>query len=136
MGYILLLGVALLFFVLWLYSEWNVKRKINDAFIGRESLSNETFYTIYFKETGISKQVVNGVKQVLEEQLAADLSRLSAEDDFSKNLNFFWELDSLADVEIIIALEEKFNIKIEDFEAEQTFTVRDIVNLVSDKLGN
>ena len=94
------------------------------------------FYTSYFKGTGISKKVVDGVKQVLEEQLSADLSRLSAEDDFSKNLNFFWKLDSLADVEIIIALEEEFNIKIEDFEAEQTFTVRDIVNLVSGKLGN
>lgn len=53
---------------------------------------------------------------------------------FSKNINFFFERDSMADVEIIICLENKFNIVIEDNEAVETHTVRDIVNLLWGKL--
>jgi acyl carrier protein len=62
------------------------------------------------------------------------MSRLSAEDDFSKNLNFFWQYDSMADVEIVVRLEKEFDIKITDVEAERTKTVEDLVNLVWLKL--
>ena len=49
-----------------------------------------------------------------------------------KNLNFFWEEDSLADVEILEQIEEEFNIKFyqEDFKTLETLTVNDIVNIV------
>jgi acyl carrier protein len=68
------------------------------------------------------------------------MSRLNLDDDFSQNLSFFWDYDSMANVEIICSLEEKFKIKILDKEAEETKTVNDIVNLVArkaqrDKMG-
>jgi acyl carrier protein len=68
----------------------------------------------------------------LEDVLDADLSRLSAEDDFSKNLNFFWQEDSLADVEIFERIEEEFQIKLHqsDFDGLETTTINDIVNIV------
>ncbi|NQZ53669.1 MAG: hypothetical protein HRT93_05370 [Piscirickettsiaceae bacterium] len=126
--------ITLLFFV---KAESIQKEKaIENAFSGRESHSSEEFYNKFFKENNIPEHIIHGVKEILEEQLDADLSRLIDEDDFSKNLNFFWEFDSMADVEVIIALEDKFNIQIEDSEAEQTLTVRDIVNLVWNKLHN
>ena len=63
------------------------------------------------------------------------MSRLRAEDDFSKNLSFFWDFDSLADVEIVLAIQEHFRIEIPDSEAEQTHTVSELVQLVSGKVG-
>ena len=59
---------------------------------------------------------------------------LSANDDFKKNLSFFWEYDSMADVEIVIRIEKEFSIKISDHEVWETFTVEDLVNLVWGKL--
>jgi acyl carrier protein len=68
----------------------------------------------------------------LEDVLDADLSRLLAEDGFSKNLNFFWQEDSLADVEIFERIEEEFQIKLHqsDFDGLETTTINDIVNIV------
>jgi len=129
-----IIGFSILLSLFWFYEKWSAEKRFDNAFRGRKKLSAEAFYTEYFKNKNIPKQIVYGVKQVLEEQLNADLSKLSAEDDLSKNLSFLWELDSLADVEIIVALEEKFNIKIQDSEAEKTYTVRDIVHLVWMKL--
>ncbi len=63
------------------------------------------------------------------------MSRLRAEDDFSKNLSFFWDFDSMANVEIVLAIEEHFQIKIADPEAENTHTVSELVQLVSSKIG-
>ncbi len=71
-----------------------------------------------------------GVKKLLEEQLDADLSRMVDSDDFSKNLSFFWNFDSMADVEVVCALEQKFKIKITDEEATNAQTVREIIELV------
>ena len=71
-----------------------------------------------------------GVKKVLEAQLDTDLSRMVDSDDFSNNLSFFWDFDSMADVEVVCALEQEFKIKITDEEAENSQTVREIVELV------
>jgi acyl carrier protein len=63
------------------------------------------------------------------------MSCLRSEDDFSRNLGFFWDFDSMAGVEIILALEERFQIKITDAEAEKTHTVSELVQLISGKVG-
>lgn len=107
--------------------------KIKAAFAGREPLSPEAFYERYFLELGVAPNIVGGVRSILEEHLDADLSQLVAEDDFSKNLSFFWDFDSMANAEIVVALERHFQIKISDAEAEQTFTVLDLVQLVARK---
>jgi acyl carrier protein len=74
--------------------------------------------------------VVSKVRKILEDELYADLSRLAAKDDFSKNLSFFWQFESVANVEIVVRIEEEFEISIADPEAEQTQTVEELVNLV------
>jgi acyl carrier protein len=117
------------------YESLQRSKRIDAAFTGRESLAPEEFYDRYFKAKGIPRNIVEGVKTVLETQLSADLSRLSDVDDFSKNLNFFWEFDSMADVEIVCALEEHFGIKISDSEAQSACTVDDIISLVAVKCG-
>lgn len=132
-----LAGIAVVTFVVWsVRRESRAKeRKVQEAFAGREPLTPEAFYDRYFLGLGIAPKIVSGIRKILEEQLAADMSRLRAEDDFSKNLSFFWDFDSMANVEIVLAIEKHFQIKIADPEAEKTHTVSELVQLVSSKVG-
>ena len=109
-------------------------KKIQAAFAGREALNERTFYERCFRNRGVTEDVVGRFRRVLEDELNADMSRLRAEDDFERNLSFFWEFDSMADVELIIRLEEEFGIKIKDTEAQQASSVADMVELVWSKL--
>jgi acyl carrier protein len=110
------------------------KKAIEAAFQGRLQLSKDEFWQLYFKHIGVPEDVANGVKEVLETVLDTDLSRLTADDDFSQNINFFFEFDSLADVEIVVELEKKFDIHIQDNKATDTSTIEEIVLLVWNKL--
>lgn len=133
----IILGIAALVVLLLInyrLEPWQKKRKIERVFSGREPQTSEQFYDRYFKEQGIPFYIVDGVRNILEKQLSADLSCLADRDDFSKNLSFFWDFDSMAAVEIVCALEEKFGIKITDSEAEKTLTINDIVKLVNSKV--
>ena len=111
-------------------------KKLASVFSNRESLTIEAFYHRYYNLTDIPYSIVEGVIKILEEELDTDMSRLNVDDDFSQNLSFFWDYDSMANVEIICSLEEKFKIKILDKEAEETKTVNDIVNLVARKANH
>lgn len=119
-------------FVKW--EGWQKNKKMESAFAGRPPISATEFYERFFLVQGVSQEVILGVRQVLEEQLGADLSRLVATDDFSKNIGFFFEFDSMADVAIVCALEKKFSIKISDEEATTAHTIQDIVDLISRKV--
>jgi acyl carrier protein len=112
-----------------LRERWR-RKKIEEVFADRQRLDERAFYERYFQSRGIPFFVVSKVRAILEEELRTDLSRLSAGDDFKKNLSFFWQYDSMADDEIVSRLEEEFNIKITDVEAGKTNTVDDLVNLV------
>ena len=136
-----LITIGILLFCIYVYYSMKAedkkrKNKILSVFGGRDELTPIEFYEKYYRENGIPEEIVLGVRKILEEQLGEDLSRLSSEDDFSQNLQFFFEFDSMVDVEIIIELEKYFNIKIEDTEAEKTCTVNDIIMLVTNKVKN
>ena len=59
---------------------------------------------------------------------------LEADDDLSEDFNVIWNLDSMADVEILIALEKDFDIKITDDEAAAMRTFRAVVDAVWQKV--
>ena len=130
-GLLILLGMLLV-----TYYKMRHKKAVNSLFAGRLELSEKAFFEQYFAAQGISEAVAVGVRQVLEQTFVADLSCLAAEDDFSQNIRYFFESDSMADVELIIALEEKFSIKISDSEAENIQTIRQLVMLVNEKVSN
>ena len=72
------------------------------------------------------------VKEVLEtiaEQLAVDISEVTEEKSFIEDLN----ADSLDLTELIMTLEEKFNVEIADDRAEKLKTVKDVVDFVKSK---
>lgn len=115
---------------------WQKRRKLEKAFSGRSSLSSDDFYTTYFSTSGIDRDVVIKIKEIFHENIGADLSKLSAEDDFSKELKFIWDYDSMASVQIVIDLEKEFNIKITDAEASEMNTLRKVVEIVHAKINS
>ena len=128
---LILVGMALV-----PYYKKRHKKAVNTLFAGRLALSEKVFFEQYFAAQGVSEAVAVGVRQVLEKTFVADLSRLAAEDNFSQNIRYFFESDSMADVELLVALEERFNIKISDSEAENVQTIRQLVMLVNEKVSN
>src|SRR5687767_13508691 len=89
-----------------IFQSRTVKKKVEAAFAGRESLDDQAFYERYFSSRGVSADVVAKVRRVLEEEFDVDLSRLSDKDDFDRNLSFIVEYGSLDAVEVVIRLEE------------------------------
>ena len=68
------------------------------------------------------------IREIIMEQLSVDESMVTIDTNLMKDL----EADSLYAVEIIMAIEEEFDIEIPDEEAENFQTVADLVNYVED----
>ena len=68
------------------------------------------------------------VVEVVVEQLSVDAGEVKEDSKFVEDLG----ADSLDVVELVMALEEKFDIEIPDDEAEKTMTVADAVKYVED----
>lgn len=68
------------------------------------------------------------IKEIIAEQLSVEEDSISMNTNLMKDL----EADSLDAVEIIMAIEEEFDIEIPDEEAENFQTVADLVNYVED----
>jgi len=66
------------------------------------------------------------VKQIIVDQLGVDENEIALESSFIDDLG----ADSLDIVELIMALEEEFNIEIPDEDAEKITTVGDIIEYI------
>lgn len=66
------------------------------------------------------------VRQIIVDQLGIDENEITMESSFIDDLG----ADSLDIVELIMALEEEFNIEIPDEEAEKISTVGDVVEYI------
>jgi acyl carrier protein len=66
------------------------------------------------------------VIQIVAEQLGVDEAEVKADSSFVDDLG----ADSLDLVELIMAMEEEFDIKIEDEEAEKIRTVQDAIDFI------
>ena len=69
------------------------------------------------------------VKKVVVDQLDVDEEQVTGEASFVEDLG----ADSLDTVELIMALEEEFDIEIPDEDAEKISTVGDAVRYIDDK---
>jgi acyl carrier protein len=70
--------------------------------------------------------VFEKVRDIIAEQLDVDKETITMDTDFLKDL----EADSLDAVEIIMALEEEFNIEIPDEKAEEFHEVHEMVEYI------
>ncbi|HLU53481.1 MAG TPA: acyl carrier protein [Acidimicrobiia bacterium] len=75
-------------------------------------------------------KVAERLKEVLVTELGLDADKVSEEASFEEDL----EVDSLGVVELLMALEDEFGVKIPDEEAENIHTVGQAVDLVHSKL--
>ncbi|MBQ9708125.1 MAG: acyl carrier protein [Firmicutes bacterium] len=69
------------------------------------------------------------IKGIIAEQLGVDEEEVKLETNLAKDL----EADSLDAVEIIMAIEDEFDIEVPDEDAEKFATVNDIVSYVEAK---
>ena len=111
------------------------QRELEQVFAGREPLDDSQLWERYFKQQGVAPETVVKIRQIFSDILEADFSRIRDTDDFSKELAFFWDFDSMADVELVQELEDRFGITITNAEAERMKTLRDIVLTVHDKIN-
>jgi len=72
--------------------------------------------------------LIDEVKEVVVEQLNADADAIKDDSKFVEDLG----ADSLDVVELVMALEEKFDIEIPDSDAEAIATVTDAVKYIED----
>lgn len=71
------------------------------------------------------------IREIIVEQLGVDESAVTLETSLMKDL----EADSLDAVEIIMAIEDEFEIEVPDEEAEKFQNVGDIVKYVEEKIN-
>ena len=74
----------------------------------------------------VNVELLNKVKKIISEQLGVD------EDDVTNNASFIDDLgaDSLDQVELVMALEESFELEIPDEDAEKLRTVQDAIDYI------
>jgi acyl carrier protein len=74
-----------------------------------------------------NENVVERVKSIIVDQLNVAAEEVTPEASFIEDLG----ADSLDIVELIMALEEEYDIEIPDEDAEKIQTVQDVINYVS-----
>jgi acyl carrier protein len=71
------------------------------------------------------------VKEIVSDKLDVDGADIQEEQDFIEDL----KADSLAIVEVVLALEEQFEIEIPDEDTEKIKTVRDAIEYIKAQKG-
>ena len=74
--------------------------------------------------------IFDKIKKLIAEQLDIEESEINLESSFQEDL----DADSLDVVELIMAIEDEFDIEISDEEAEKIVTVKDAVNYIQSKI--
>ena len=77
-----------------------------------------------------SDEIFDKVKEIIIEQLGVAESAITSEASFIDDLG----ADSLDIVELIMALEEEFDLEIPDSDAEKVVTVGDVVEYIKDNV--
>ncbi|MEW6492694.1 MAG: acyl carrier protein [Cyanobacteriota bacterium] len=78
----------------------------------------------------MNQEIFERVKKIVVEQLEVEPDTVTPEANFATDLN----ADSLDTVELVMALEEEFDIEIPDEAAEQILTVQAAVDYISNKV--
>lgn len=77
-------------------------------------------------------EIESKLADLLVDELGLDRDKITMDARFEEDL----EVDSLGVVELLMALEDTFGVKIPDEEAENIVTVREAVDVVIGKLGS
>ena len=75
--------------------------------------------------------IAEKVKEIVSDKLDVDGADIKEDQDFIEDL----KADSLAIVEVVLALEEQFEIEIPDEDTEKIKTVRDAIEYIKAQKG-
>jgi acyl carrier protein len=75
--------------------------------------------------------IAEKVKEIVSDKLDVDGADITEDQDFIEDL----KADSLAIVEVVLALEEQFEIEIPDEDTEKIKTVRDAIEYIKAQQG-
>lgn len=75
------------------------------------------------------EEIFEKVKNIIVEQLGVEEEKVTIEATFVDDLG----ADSLDIVELIMAIEEEFDIEIDDSDAEKIVNVKDVVEYIKNK---
>jgi acyl carrier protein len=76
-----------------------------------------------------SEEIAERIKSIIVEQLGVSMEEVTREASFIEDLG----ADSLDIVELIMALEEEYDIEIPDEDAEKIQTVQDVISYVESR---
>lgn len=76
----------------------------------------------------MSASIEKRIKEIVAEQLGVDEAQVTNESSFMDDLG----ADSLDTVELVMALEEEFDIEISDENAEKIQTVQDAIDYITE----
>jgi acyl carrier protein len=77
------------------------------------------------------KSIEERVKEIIVDQLGVSADQVTLEAKFVEDLG----ADSLDTVELVMALEEEFDVEVPDDEAEKLQAVQDVVTFITSKKG-
>jgi acyl carrier protein len=77
------------------------------------------------------KSIEERVKDIIVDQLGVSADQVTADAKFVEDLG----ADSLDTVELVMALEEEFDVEVPDDEAEKLQAVKDVVSFITSKKG-
>lgn len=77
------------------------------------------------------KSIEERVKEIIVDQLGVSADQVTLEAKFVEDLG----ADSLDTVELVMALEEEFDVEVPDDEAEKLQSVNDVVVFITSKKG-
>ena len=77
-------------------------------------------------------EIEEKVVQIVSDQMSVDKSEINRETSFVNDLN----ADSLDTVELVMELEDEFDLTIPDEEAEKLKTVGEAINYIQKNLGD
>jgi len=76
------------------------------------------------------EELLARIRPIIAKQLGVDEAKIILQSKLNEDLG----ADSLDSIEVIMALEEEFNIEILDGDAEKMKTVEDVVRYLADKV--
>jgi acyl carrier protein len=80
----------------------------------------------------MSEELFNRVKKLISKKLGVDETEITLNSHLQEDLN----ADPLSIADLIVGIEEDFNIKIPNEVAAKISTVEDITNYISDQTGD
>ena len=127
--WLLMVAAAIALVVLY---EWQARRKLKARLQERIQLTPREFGNWYFPDP-LEAEVAAFIRNTLQDITFTDLEGLEPEDRFIEDLHVE-EIDSLALVELVTEIEEKYEVHIAPEEARQAKTVVELVQLVARKV--